>query len=96
MKKSQNYVYEIRKIVFLFYRAYPLDEMHTMVVQAIKKGDLIMEYQYEVEQEVGQTKEEFMHEDQWADSLIKWLFIFLIIVGIPYTAYVVVQFILSF
>ena len=66
-----------------------------MVVQAIKKGDLIMEYQY-IEQEVGQTKEEFMHEDQWADSLIKWLFIFLIIVGIPYTAYVVVQFILSF
>ncbi|SCV21619.1 Uncharacterized protein BCRIVMBC845_04170 [Bacillus cereus] len=55
-----------------------------------------MEYQYEVEQEVGQTKEEFMHEDQWADSLIKWLYIFLIIVGIPYTAYVVVQFILSF
>ncbi|WP_264448955.1 DUF3930 family protein [Bacillus cereus] len=59
-----------------------------------------MEYQYEVDQEVdqevGQTKEEFMHEDQWADSLIKWLFIFLIIVGIPYTAYVVVQFILSF
>ncbi|MFF2880612.1 DUF3930 family protein [Bacillus toyonensis] len=50
-----------------------------------------MEYQYEVEQ----TKEEFMHEDQWADSLIKWLFIFLIIVGIPYTAYIVVQFILS-
>ncbi len=96
MKKSQKYVYEIRKIVFLFYRSYPLDEMHTMVVQAIKKGDLIMEYQYEVEQEVGQTKEEFMHEDQWADSLIKWLFIFLIIVGIPYTAYVVVQFILSF
>lgn len=73
-----------------------MDEMHTMVVQAIKKGDLIMEYQYEVEQEVGQTKEEFMREDQWADSLIKWLFIFLIIVGIPYTAYVVVQFILSF
>ena len=34
-----------------------------------------MEYQYEVTQ-VGQTKEEFMHEDQWADSLIKWLFIF--------------------
>ncbi|WP_242247397.1 DUF3930 family protein [Bacillus cereus group sp. BfR-BA-01523] len=55
-----------------------------------------MEYQYEVDQKVGQTKEEFMHEDQWADSLIKWLFIFLIIVGIPYTAYVVVQFILSF
>ncbi len=51
-----------------------------------------MENQYEV----GQTKEEFMHEDQWADSLIKWLFIFLIVVGIPYTAYVVVQFILSF
>lgn len=51
-----------------------------------------MENQYEV----GQTKEEFMHEDQWADSLVKWLFIFLIIVGIPYTAYVVVQFILSF
>jgi len=50
-----------------------------------------MENQYEV----GQTKEEFMHEDQWADSLIK-LFIFLIVVGIPYTAYVVVQFILSF
>jgi hypothetical protein len=63
-----------------------------MVVQAIQKGEIIMEYQYEVEQ----TKEEFMHEDQWADSLIKWLFIFLIIVGIPYTAYVVVQFILSF
>ncbi|PEW51585.1 DUF3930 domain-containing protein [Bacillus cereus] len=96
MKKSQNYVYEIRKIVFIFYRSYHLDEMHTMVVQAIKKGEIIMEYQYEVEQEVGQTKEEFMHEDQWADSLIKWLFIFLIIVGIPYTAYVVVQFILSF
>lgn len=51
-----------------------------------------MEHQYEVEQ----TKEEFMHEDKWADSLINWLFIFLIIVGIPYTAYVVVQFILSF
>ena len=51
-----------------------------------------MEYQYEVEQ----TKEEFMRADQWADSLIKWLFIFLIIVGIPYTAYVVVQFILLF
>ncbi len=48
-----------------------------------------MENQYEV----GQTKEEFMHEDQWADSLIKWL-LFLIVVGIPYTAYVVVQFIL--
>ncbi len=96
MKKSQKYVYEIRKIVFLFYRSYPLDEMHTMVVQAIKKGAFIMEYQNEVKQEVGQTKEEFMHEDQWADSLIKWLFIFLIIVGIPYTAYVVVQFILSF
>ncbi len=47
-----------------------------MVVQAIKKGDIIMEYQYEVKQEVGQTKEEFMHEDQWADSLIKWLFYF--------------------
>ncbi|AVI60582.1 DUF3930 domain-containing protein [Bacillus toyonensis] len=91
MKKSQNYVYEIRKIVFLFYRSYHLDEVHTMVVQAIQKGEIIMEYQYEVEQ----TKEEFMHEDQWADSLIKWLFIFLIIVGIPYTAYVVVQFILS-
>lgn len=96
MKKPQKYVYEIRKIVFLFYRSYPLDKVHTMVVQAIKKGDIIMEYQYEVKQEVGQTKEEFMHEDQWADSLIKWLFIFLIIVGIPYTAYVVVQFILSF
>lgn len=96
MKKSQKYVYEIRKIVFLFYRSYPLDKVHTMVVQTIKKGDIIMEYQYEVKQEVGQTKEEFMHEDQWADSLIKWLFIFLIIVGIPYTAYVVVQFILSF
>ena len=96
MKKSQKYVYEIRKIVFLFYRSYPLDKVHTMVVQAIKKWDIIMEYQYEVKQEVGQTKEEFMHEDQWADSLIKWLFIFLIIVGIPYTAYVVVQFILSF
>lgn len=68
-----------------------MDELHTMVVQAIQKGEIIMEYQYEVEQ----TKEEFMHEDQWADSLIKWLFIFLIIVGIPYTAYVVVQFILS-
>lgn len=68
-----------------------MDEVHTMVVQAIQKGEIIMEYQYEVEQ----TKEEFMHEDQWADSLIKWLFIFLIIVGIPYTAYVVVQFILS-
>ena len=92
MKKSQNYVYEIRKIVFLFYRSYPLDKVHTMVVQAIQKGEIIMEYQYEVEQ----TKEEFMHEDQWADSLIKWLFIFLIVVGIPYTAYVVVQFILSF
>ena len=92
MKKSQNYVYEIRKIVFLFYRSYHLDEVHTMVVQAIQKGEIIMEYQYEVEQ----TKEEFMHEDQWADSLIKWLFIFLIVVGIPYTAYVVVQFILSF
>lgn len=91
MKKSQNYVYEIRKIVFLFYRSYHLDKVHTMVVQAIQKGEIIMEYQYEVEQ----TKEEFMHEDQWADSLIKWLFIFLIIVGIPYTAYVVVQFILS-
>ncbi|MCI4060281.1 DUF3930 family protein [Bacillus cereus] len=50
-----------------------------------------MENQYEV----GQTKEEFMHEDQRADSLIKWLFIFLIVVGLPYTAYVVVQFILS-
>ncbi len=72
MKKSQNYVYEIRKIVFLFYRSYHLDEVHTMVVQAIQKGEIIMEYQYEVEQ----TKEEFMHEDQWADSLIKWLFIF--------------------
>ncbi|MRR79375.1 DUF3930 domain-containing protein, partial [Bacillus anthracis] len=24
MKKSQKYVYEIRKIVFLFYRSYPL------------------------------------------------------------------------
>jgi len=92
MKKSQKYVYEIRKIVFLFYRSYPLDKVHTMVVQAIQKGEIIMEYQYEVEQ----TKEEFMHEDQWADSLIKWLFIFLIVVGIPYTAYVVVQFILSF
>ena len=64
--------------------------MHTIVVQAIQR-EIIMENQYEV----GQTKEEFMHEDQWADSLIKWLF-FLIIVGIPYTAYVVVQFILSF
>ncbi|MEB9387450.1 DUF3930 family protein, partial [Bacillus cereus] len=49
-----------------------------------------MENQYEVRQ----TKEEFMHEDQWADSLIKWLFIFLIVVGIPYTAYVVFQFII--
>ena len=47
-----------------------------MVVQAIKKGDIIMEYQYEVKQEVGQTKEEFMHEDRWADSLIKWLLFF--------------------
>ncbi|KFN03686.1 DUF3930 domain-containing protein [Bacillus clarus] len=51
-----------------------------------------MEYQYEVEQ----TKEEIMHEDKWADSLIKGLFIFLIIAGIPYTAYVFVQFLLSF
>lgn len=64
--------------------------MHTIVVQAIQR-EIIMENQYEV----GQTKEEFMHEDQWADSLIKWL-LFLIVVGIPYTAYVVVQFILSF
>ena len=47
-----------------------------MVVK-LSKGDIIMEYQYEVKQEVvRQTKEEFMHEDQWADSLIKWLFIF--------------------
>ncbi|MEC2664273.1 DUF3930 family protein, partial [Bacillus cereus] len=38
-----------------------------------------MENQYEVRQ----TKEEFMHEDQRADSIIKWLFIFLIVVGIP-------------
>ncbi|MEC2553550.1 DUF3930 family protein [Bacillus tropicus] len=37
-----------------------------------------------------------MHDYKCEDSLIKWLFIFLIIVGIPYTAYVVVQFILSF
>ena len=64
--------------------------MHTIVVQAIQR-EIIMENQYEVRQ----TKEEFMHEDQWADSLIKWL-LFLIVVGIPYTAYVVVQFILSF
>ena len=64
--------------------------MHTIVVQAIQR-EIIMENQYEV----GQTKEEFMHEDQWADSLIKWL-LFLIVVGIPYTVYVVVQFILSF
>ncbi len=96
MKKSQNYVYEIRKIVFLFYKSYHVGKGHTMLVQAIQRGEIIMEYQYEVDQKVGQTKEEFMHEDQWADSLIKWLFIFLIIVGIPYTAYVVVQFILSF
>lgn len=47
-----------------------------MLVQAIQRGEIIMEYQYEVDQEVGQTKEELMHEDQWADSLIKWLFIF--------------------
>ncbi|MGR5952608.1 DUF3930 family protein [Bacillus paranthracis] len=35
-----------------------------------------MEYQYEVKQEVGQTKEEFMHEDQWADSLLNGFLFF--------------------
>ena len=45
--------------------------MHTIVVQAIQR-EIIMENQYEV----GQTKEEFMHEDRWADSLIKWLLFF--------------------
>ena len=92
MKKSQKYVYEIRKIVFLFYRSYPLDKVHTMVVQAIKRG---IYYGISIRGKARSrtNKEEFMHEDQWADSLIKWL-LFLIIVGIPYTAYVVVQFIL--
>ncbi|AWC28603.1 DUF3930 family protein [Bacillus cytotoxicus] len=51
-----------------------------------------MKYQYEIEQ----RKEEFMHEDKWADSLIKWLFIFLSIVGIPYTTYVFIQFLFTF
>ncbi|MDM5154848.1 DUF3930 family protein [Bacillus sp. DX1.1] len=51
-----------------------------------------MEYHYETEQ----RKEEFMHEDKWADSIIKWLIVFLTIIGIPYTAYIFVQFLLSF
>ena len=95
MKKFQNYVYEIRKIDFLFQIilvCHILSPCNIRCSTSYLKGEIRMEYQYEVEQ----RKEEFMHEDQWADSLIKWLFIFLIIVGIPYTAYVVVQFILSF
>ncbi|PEK30563.1 DUF3930 domain-containing protein [Bacillus pseudomycoides] len=51
-----------------------------------------MEYQYEIEQ----RKEEFLHEDKWADSIIKGLIIFLTIVGIPYTIYIFVQFLLAF
>ncbi|WP_459503032.1 DUF3930 family protein [Bacillus sp. C1] len=43
-----------------------------------------------------QRKEECMHEDKWADSVIKGLIIFLTIVGIPYTAYIFVQFLLTF
>lgn len=56
------------------------------------KGEIKMEYQYKEEQ----RKEEFMHEDKWADSVIKALIIFLTIVGIPYTAYIFVQFLLTF
>lgn len=51
-----------------------------------------MDYQYEVEQ----RKEEFVHEDKWADSVIKGLIYFLTIVGIPYTAYIFIQFLLNF
>lgn len=51
-----------------------------------------MDYQYEVEQ----RKEEYVHEDKWADSVIKGLIIFLTIVGIPYTAYIFIQFLLNF
>ena len=54
-----------------------------------------MEYQYEVKQEVGQTKKSSCMKIDGQTLLLNG-FYFLIIVGIPYTAYVVVQFILSF
>ncbi len=53
-----------------------------MVVQAIKKGG----YNYGISirgkaRSMDKQKKSSSNEDQWADSLIKWLFIILIIVG---------------
>ncbi|MEI4828089.1 MULTISPECIES: DUF3930 family protein [Bacillus] len=48
------------------------------------------------EEEMMHAKGEFIHEDEWVDKLISIFIIFLTIVGIPYTAYIFFQFLLSF
>ncbi|MFD0771620.1 DUF3930 family protein [Bacillus sp. CGMCC 1.60114] len=47
-------------------------------------------------EEMMHAKEDFIHEDEWVDKLISIFIIFLTIVGIPYTAYISFQFLLSF
>lgn len=56
------------------------------------KEELLMEQKYEMEN----FEEELTHDDAWADSIISILVTFLTIVGIPYTIYILVKFLLSF
>lgn len=51
-----------------------------------------MEQKYEM----AQFEEDLTHDDAWADSIISILVTFLTIVGIPYTIYILVKFLLSF
>lgn len=47
-------------------------------------------------QEILHIEADFVHEDAWVDKLVSIFIIFLTIVGIPYTTYILFQFLLSF
>lgn len=100
MRKNEIYVYKRKNNFFIRYSMYESYEnmpVHTHVIQAITRRIGSMENKnWNVEEKtLPLAAVEGERFDVWTDRIVQALTLFLSIVGIPFTIYVLFQFLFS-